>query len=313
MVKNPAANGGEARDTGLIPESGRSPRGGHGTSFQYSCLENPMNRGTLPAIVHRVAKSQIRLKRVSMHAQNINILFSSLILYFFSYLQQIILLDRQILLGWYTSMSFSSDLLKPVFLKSKFVYSLPWRQWFFLTTITLSMQFYQLRQLFTFLHCANHPKTAVQISSVCTSLCHVRPCSFMDFQSRHSFYANYLIVNHGSSWTPPMTSCGIITLLSFVWILWIIMKVRILISFFHAAQSSVTQYFVLIGNNNWKKIISSSLPFLGVEWWESHWANISCIDYFIIIIIQIWAGGKKVSKKTPKHRNSTKKVRTAWW
>ena len=42
MVKNPAANGGEARDTSLIPESGRSPGGGHGTSLQYSCLENPM-------------------------------------------------------------------------------------------------------------------------------------------------------------------------------------------------------------------------------------------------------------------------------
>ena len=83
MVENPAANGGEARDTGLIPESGRSPGGGHGTSLQYSCLENPMNRGTLPAIVHRVAKSQIRLKRVSMHAQNINILFSPYFIIFF--------------------------------------------------------------------------------------------------------------------------------------------------------------------------------------------------------------------------------------
>ena len=62
MVKNTAANGGETRDTGLNPESGRSPGGGHGTSLQYSCLENPMKRGTSPAIVHRVAKSEMGLK-----------------------------------------------------------------------------------------------------------------------------------------------------------------------------------------------------------------------------------------------------------
>ena len=41
MVKNPPANAGDARDLGLIPESGRSPAGGHGNPLQYSCLENP--------------------------------------------------------------------------------------------------------------------------------------------------------------------------------------------------------------------------------------------------------------------------------
>ena len=45
VVKNPPANAGDARDMGLIPESGRSPGGGHGNPLQYSCLENPMDRG----------------------------------------------------------------------------------------------------------------------------------------------------------------------------------------------------------------------------------------------------------------------------
>ena len=47
-----------AGDTGLIPGSGRSPGGGHGNLLQYSCLENPRDRGTWRAIVHRVTKSQ---------------------------------------------------------------------------------------------------------------------------------------------------------------------------------------------------------------------------------------------------------------
>ena len=46
MVKNPLANSGDVRDAGLISGSGRSPGGGHGNPLQYSCLENPMIRGT---------------------------------------------------------------------------------------------------------------------------------------------------------------------------------------------------------------------------------------------------------------------------
>ena len=42
--------------------------GGHGNPLQYSCLENPMDRGAWRAIVHAVAKSQTRLKRLSPHA-----------------------------------------------------------------------------------------------------------------------------------------------------------------------------------------------------------------------------------------------------
>ena len=45
MVKNPPADTGDVRDAGLIPGSGRSPGGGHGNPLQYSCLENPMDRG----------------------------------------------------------------------------------------------------------------------------------------------------------------------------------------------------------------------------------------------------------------------------
>ena len=44
MVKNPPANAGDSRDTGLVPGSGRSHGGGNGNPLQYSCLDNPMDR-----------------------------------------------------------------------------------------------------------------------------------------------------------------------------------------------------------------------------------------------------------------------------
>ena len=46
-------------DVGLIPGSGRSPGGQHGNSLQYSCLENPMDRGAWQVTVHRVAESDM--------------------------------------------------------------------------------------------------------------------------------------------------------------------------------------------------------------------------------------------------------------
>ena len=52
----------QAGDESLIPGSGRSPGGGHGNPLQYSCLENPMERGAWLATVHRVTKSQTQLK-----------------------------------------------------------------------------------------------------------------------------------------------------------------------------------------------------------------------------------------------------------
>ena len=54
MVKNASANAGDIRDMGSIPGLGRSPGGGHGNPLQYSCLENPMDRGAWQAIIHRV-------------------------------------------------------------------------------------------------------------------------------------------------------------------------------------------------------------------------------------------------------------------
>ena len=57
VVKNPPANVRDIRDIDLIPGLGRSSGGGHGTLLQYSCLENPMNRGAWWATVHRVVES----------------------------------------------------------------------------------------------------------------------------------------------------------------------------------------------------------------------------------------------------------------
>ena len=55
--KGPASNAGDLRDMGLISGFGRFPGGGHGNPFQYSCLENPMDKEALRAMVHRVAES----------------------------------------------------------------------------------------------------------------------------------------------------------------------------------------------------------------------------------------------------------------
>ena len=48
----------DTRDAGLIPGSERSPGGEHGNPLQYSCLENPMDRGAWWATVHGVAKTK---------------------------------------------------------------------------------------------------------------------------------------------------------------------------------------------------------------------------------------------------------------
>ena len=55
---------------GSIPGLGRSPGGGRDNPLQYSCLENPTDRETWWAIVHRVAKSQTRLKQLSTHSKS---------------------------------------------------------------------------------------------------------------------------------------------------------------------------------------------------------------------------------------------------
>ena len=62
--KDSACNAG---DPGLTPESGRSPGGGNSGPLQYSCLENPMDRGVWWAMVHLVAKSQTQLSHFHFH------------------------------------------------------------------------------------------------------------------------------------------------------------------------------------------------------------------------------------------------------
>ena len=65
VVKNPPASAGDIRDPGSIPGLGRSPEEGHGSTLQYSCLENPMHRGAWWAAARRVAKSWTWWKRLS--------------------------------------------------------------------------------------------------------------------------------------------------------------------------------------------------------------------------------------------------------
>ena len=56
MVKNPPASAGDTRDASSMHGLGRSPGEGNGNPHQYSCLENPMDRGAWQAILYRVAK-----------------------------------------------------------------------------------------------------------------------------------------------------------------------------------------------------------------------------------------------------------------
>ena len=66
VVKNLPVNAWDLRDANLIPGLGRSLGRGHGNPLQYSCLENPMDRGTWWARVHSIAKSQAWLKRLTI-------------------------------------------------------------------------------------------------------------------------------------------------------------------------------------------------------------------------------------------------------
>ena len=67
VIKNSPADVGDIRDMGLISGLGRSPGEGNGNPLQYSCLENPMDRGAWRATVHSVTQSQTRLKWFSTH------------------------------------------------------------------------------------------------------------------------------------------------------------------------------------------------------------------------------------------------------
>ena len=61
-VSNGKESAHNAGDLGSIPGLGRSPGEGNGSPLQYSCLENPMDRGAWQATVHRVTKSQTQLR-----------------------------------------------------------------------------------------------------------------------------------------------------------------------------------------------------------------------------------------------------------
>ena len=61
VVKNSSANAGDTKDVSSMPRLGRHPGGGNGNPLQYSCLENPMDRGTWWATAHGVTKSRTQL------------------------------------------------------------------------------------------------------------------------------------------------------------------------------------------------------------------------------------------------------------
>ena len=71
VVKNPPANAEDLSDAGSIPRLGRSPAAAHGNPLQYSCLENPLDRGAWQAEVYGVTKSWTWPKGLNMHAHTI--------------------------------------------------------------------------------------------------------------------------------------------------------------------------------------------------------------------------------------------------
>ena len=72
VLKNTPANAEELRDAGSIPGSERSPGVGNGNPLQYSCLQNPMDRGAWRDAIHGVAQSGIPLMPLSTHTRDEN-------------------------------------------------------------------------------------------------------------------------------------------------------------------------------------------------------------------------------------------------
>ena len=68
MVKNLPDNTEDIRDVASIPGSGRSPGEGNGNLFQYSCLENPMDRGAWRATAHGVSDRTYAIEHTCTHA-----------------------------------------------------------------------------------------------------------------------------------------------------------------------------------------------------------------------------------------------------
>ena len=73
VVKNPPANAGGIRDVGSIPGSGRSPLGGHGNPLQYSCLENPMDRGAWRATWGHKSQNDLETKPPPQRQNHMNL------------------------------------------------------------------------------------------------------------------------------------------------------------------------------------------------------------------------------------------------
>ena len=67
MVQNLLANTGDIKRPGFDPWVEEIPKGEHDNPLQYSCLENPMDRGAWQAAVHSIAQSWTQLKQPSMH------------------------------------------------------------------------------------------------------------------------------------------------------------------------------------------------------------------------------------------------------
>ena len=84
VVKNQPASAVDIKDLGLIPGLRRSPGGGHGNSFKYSCLENPMDKGSWQAVVHGATKVRHNWSYLGQHsrAQYYKVSFSSTVLSF---------------------------------------------------------------------------------------------------------------------------------------------------------------------------------------------------------------------------------------
>ena len=74
VIQNPPASAGDRRDVSSISGSRRSPREGNRYALQYSCLENPVDRGAWQATVRRVAKSRTQMKGLSTHTHILPVL-----------------------------------------------------------------------------------------------------------------------------------------------------------------------------------------------------------------------------------------------
>ena len=86
VVEHLPVNAGDARDTGSIPGSGRSPGGEHGNPLQYSCLEHPMDTGVWQATVRGVAKTEAtKDARTRMHMMMRPTMFSGTCILFFCF------------------------------------------------------------------------------------------------------------------------------------------------------------------------------------------------------------------------------------